>query len=210
MKKSSPLIILLTGIFLLCIIFIYKTYPNNISQEKSINQFSDPFNKSDQIHWSHIPITYSLENQKDCGSQEIQRIKRAFEVIKNETDGKVSFIETNTLGDIQITCHKASVEYDWSKNSEGYRALAESTYYLEEDTYPKVISYGTIDFYDTLENRVSSNCKTYPDTEIHEILHLFGFDHVNEKYNIMNPVQIYCPSSINKDIINRLDEIYNN
>ncbi|MDO8609127.1 MAG: hypothetical protein Q7R95_01135, partial [bacterium] len=89
-------------------------------------------------------------------------------------------------------------------NSKGLFVNARTTYEFENGR----VMNATIIFYNTREGKISSGCGAYPDVEVHEILHTFGFEHVSQKYHIMNPVQTYCPTKINEDVVKKLNRDY--
>jgi hypothetical protein len=161
----------------------------------------DEFSQVNESHWGHMPVSYRLVNEDVCGSGEAYRIRKAFFNIENETNGTVSFEEVEEYEDITITCHAG---FDKSLMEDGKITTATTTPY----GIGNLIEKASIDFYDTKEGKIASNCGRYPDVEVHEILHAFGFGHVDDRYNIMSPTQLYCPTRINDNIIEKLVEIY--
>tara|TARA_Y100000034_G_scaffold87295_1_gene104687 strand:+ start:2584 stop:3414 length:831 start_codon:yes stop_codon:yes gene_type:complete len=57
-----------------------------------------------ELHWDHMPITYSIVNEDFCSDMELLRIRMAFDIIKNSTESIISFKEINNTGDINISC----------------------------------------------------------------------------------------------------------
>jgi hypothetical protein len=51
-----------------------------------------------------------------------------------------------------------------------------------------------------------SSCD-YPITELHELFHVFGFDHINDSRTIMYPYS-GCEQRINPEMIEKIKEIY--
>lgn len=162
----------------------------------------DRFSNTEELHWTNMPISFSFGKEADCGAREAKRIRNAFAQLENETNKTVSFVETQDSANITITC-----ESGFNKSlirEDNYIKKAEAFYSSKNN----VITNATITFFDTGGNKISSSCATYPDTEIHEILHTFGFEHVEDKSHIMSPIQLSCPKSLNQDIIDELKIIY--
>lgn len=123
-----------------------------------------------------IPISYSIA--EDCGDYMKSRIRKSFIKIFEETDSIMVFIETTNNADIQIACHLLTDYYE-DVYTAGEATLGIIGY---------VVNDATINFYN-LESKTDTwemgACDEYPDTEIHEILHTFGFDHNYNENSIM-------------------------
>lgn len=159
----------------------------------------DEFLNNSEKHWWHMPVTYVFfkgvneKNFTKCSDNQIERLKMAFEIIKNSTNGSVKFKEEKIYGDIFIFCYNAS------KPKEDHIVEGEAKIKIIKN----VIAGGEIYFYSHL------NCGGWPDTEIHEILHLFGYEHVKNNNSIMNPESKICDlNKIDKEIINDLNKVY--
>lgn len=156
----------------------------------------------EELHFEKIPITYSFaepntrDNNIKCPDYQIERIKQAFSIIEDETGGIVSFQEVENNGDITVFCNGAKAD------TLSLMRTGDSSY----NSYGNVITSGELNFY------THYNCGTYPDTEIHEILHALGFNHEeNNKDSIMYPIASKCDlGKIDEDIITKLKEIYSN
>ena len=117
-------------------------------------------------------------------------------MIQNETRGTVNFREINgslSGADITVYCNKArALDVFFMKVGDGsYNASG------------SIIYSGELNFY------THRNCGTWPDLEIHEILHTFGFQHRDDRNSIMYPQQVRCDlGEIDEDIVDKLVEIY--
>jgi len=179
----------------------------------SQNQLIDKYWYINGPHWTHMPITYNIVNKKECGEYERNIILLAFNELHKDTEGTVSFREVNESGDIEINC--SFVEncyfYEISVDAMGsfYKiitrericahtlGLAQITEYEGNKILKaKIELFGLTGFSEKSDNgRVYDAKKSgfeisdcgYPDTEIHEILHVFGYDHRNNPDSIMNP-----------------------
>jgi len=206
-RKEWKGVIIFFVIFLTIIIFIFA---NNNSEYSSNNyenneeEIADEFSNVQELHWTHMPITYSFSEPNstigprdtknyECPPYQIQRLKDAFNILQNETENKISFEESyNEEGDISIYCYKLKAEG-------GYYIEGEGGYNYEGDQ----ILNAEINFYEHL------NCGNWPDVEIHEILHIFGFNHIENKSSIMTPVASRCDRGyIDEGIIQDLINTY--
>lgn len=155
---------------------------------------------SDEKHWAKMPVTFNFSNIENCGEFQIYRIFKAISEIENATNLSVSFIQKNKSGEITFHCYK---NFE-APTTPGLIQSGEASWKLIENEIIKA----DINFYNTGGGYYNGGCRNYPDVEIHEILHGFGFQHTNASYNIMNPVGSYCPTKINQDIIDKLTSIY--
>lgn len=167
---------------------------------------------SSKFYFNHLPITYSIEpgvgsNARVCSDAQIERIDEAFRIIQNETRGNVIFLKV-VPGKEDISLYCAGIEngnLTYSFGSEFKIATFAVTEGESQFSHRgNIIKHGTITFY---EHR---NCGTFPDVEIHEILHILGFVHVDDQKSIMYPLSLVCDrDSIDKQILDEIIEIYN-
>jgi len=131
-----------------------------------------------------MPVTYKFETEKctdtkwtDCCRERVINLTLlAFRSITNETAGTVYFNEVSQDPDISIYCEESE------HSSSLIETLAEAS--CEKDDYnEKLISHATLTIYGQ-----GMACNTgYPDLEVHEILHTFGFIHNAKMGSIMQP-----------------------
>lgn len=154
----------------------------------------------DATSMDELPITYSIS--ESCGSSQYGRINNAFNILSEESGYVVFFTYVNSNPDIDIKCHLEAVEED------GYYTSGLATL----GTIGYSVSGSEIDFYNVnpiSNNRFPGGCLTYPNTELHEILHTFGFDHNESRNSIMNSVSSGCVvRSIDNYIIRSLQDTY--
>ncbi len=174
-------------------------------------------------------ITYSFDQNNSCPENEKGYIRKAFQIIQNDTNGIIKFNEShNHNGDIIFECYDeynpdalGYAEYYSDDNEiEGiiilynfykiYRRADDNIYYAEDD----------IDKNNPMkkdECPKSWNCylgeenkfPVYPSTEIHEILHLFEYEHNNNTSSIMYfQKNYYNNDKIDDWIIQDLKERY--
>lgn len=190
--------LIVLSIFIIIIIsFIYLTDNENSGVYEEDNQIignlsknlsskdeiKDNFSNVTELHWTHMPITYKIENKEECNVKLKERIESAFNKIQSETETFVSFKETNETPDIVISCKPYYYE---EYGSDEYVGHFDVTYglagpdFIDEEN--RIIN-ATITFYGA-----GLVCGTgYPATEVHEILHTFGFGHDYGIIDVMRP-----------------------
>lgn len=167
---------------------------------------------SSNFYFNHIPITYSIEpgagsNARVCSDAQIERIDEAFRTIQNEASEAIIFLKV-LPGKEDISLYCAGIEngnLTYSAGSEFKIATFAVTEGESQFSHRgNIIQHGTITFY---EHR---NCGTFPDVEIHEILHILGFVHANDQKSIMYPLSLVCDrDSIDKGILEEIKNTYN-
>ncbi|VVB80265.1 Matrixin [uncultured archaeon] len=135
-----------------------------------------------------------------CSQDKETRMKEAFSTISSQT-GIITFTEKTTLqeADIKIFCSEVQKEVKPNQFIAGEGGPDE---FLNLSLYPLIVS-GEIYLYDTLYR---DKCD-YPLVELHELLHVFGFDHVNKKSSVLYPYYS-CGQQLDSSIVNELIRIY--
>lgn len=106
-KKLKIFLIILAIGFLIYTIFFQD---NNAFFEKE-KIFPDNFFSISELHWTYMPLTYSIRNQEDCGINGISKIRKAFDLISNSTKKIVLFNEVKEQPiDIMISCYDIEKE----------------------------------------------------------------------------------------------------
>ena len=207
--KALILIILILSVLNLFLAFrkpVFEVDFTNIKQHSEYDfqgyTINDSFSHSERLHWTHMPLSYIIYN---CSDYQTRRILRALEAIENETNKSVLFRNnTDNETDINIVCNK---DYKPSEESKGYMTIGESGYWTYKD-FPNIIAKAEINFYGISENTYSGGCIAYPDAEVHELLHAFGYGHTEDRWSIMYPSSVECIRSIDDDITEDLIETY--
>jgi len=142
------------------------------------------------MRFPNSEISYQID---DCTLQKEDDMERAFEIISNISF--LNFYPVNYNEEISITCD--------SKNKiEGGMFIAGEggpTNITKTDKF-NVILHGKI-----LLIR-ESKCEN-PNVAIHELLHVLGFDHSNNKNNIMYNIS-KCGQTIGSDMIELINKLY--
>ncbi len=193
-------IVTLLILFLLIFYFIFLFFPYSI--DFSLNQSNGNFSISakgsedmqfyPKMRFPSTTITYTII-EEDCTPKKIQDMKSAFSILEDQTS--LNFFEMNDGGQIVIVCDsKARIEDGLFIAGEG-----EPSNVTQTPLY-NVISRGNILL--LREDR----CPT-PTIALHELLHVLGFDHSENKNNIMYPIT-NCKQILGEDITLLLDELY--
>ncbi|MFA5855859.1 MAG: hypothetical protein WC867_00745 [Candidatus Pacearchaeota archaeon] len=188
---------LLFVLFILSLCYLFLSF----SSEKSILGRVISIDSSyENIKWLNMPLTYYI-NYSSCGELMKTRIKNAFLILENESEGKVEFHEGDFKSDILITC---TSKINFIK---GFYESGEATYYSEGEN----INRAEIVFYNVnpkANNKFAGGCTGYPNLELHEILHVLDFSHKSGN-SIMNPLIDGCKiKEVDRDIIEKIKEIY--
>lgn len=139
-------------------------------------------------------ISYFINS--NCNTKKTAKITNAFNIISEETK-LINFYQTNELvAEILVGCSKESYETEKNVFVAGEGGPVN---FLNSTLYP-IILKGKIILYE------NSKCD-YPVTELHELLHVFGFDHINDSKMIMYPY-VDCEQKLNSEVISELIRLY--
>jgi len=199
---------ILVGIFILSLIvfsaiLIYQLYPSDplklylkeLPQDNpSTIYYGDTPVFMENLRFNHNNISYFIE--PSCSVPRKSRMKEAFGIFQSEVE-IITFHEAMSKeADIHIGC------------SDDYIDLGENLFAAGEGGPSRIIN--TSDFKTIEKGKIAlfkeSKCE-YPVVELHEILHVFGFDHIDNKKSIMNPTAI-CSQRITEDMVNLLKTLY--
>ena len=203
MKKAGVLvniIKIILGLIIIALLYIYLIYPN-LSGEPTpliINKIKvNITNVSGEIkmfypnmRFTHNNFAYSFEN---CDANKMQRMKQAFSEISSAT-GIITFAESQNA-DIMIGCSSDYLEKEKNVFVAGEGGPSEI---YNSSWYPAILK-GKILLYE-------SECRA-PVVELHELLHVFGFEHINKSDYIMYPY-VNCSLHLNQEYVNILKNLY--
>lgn len=203
--RMLKLAVLVSGLTLILLSsgFIYKNIPiepiDFIMEKfdagpKEFVTYGDVPVFMDNLRFDHKNISFFIEDS--CEEDRKSTMRSAFEIFKDEV-GVISFYETwNNDSDIRVTCSNETIKTvdKIFKAGEGGPSEVINTSNF------KVIREGIINLYK------KSECNT-PVVEIHEISHVFGFDHsLNPKsilYNVSG-----CDQKITPDMAELIQNLY--
>ena len=114
MKKQSwikrhPFLIVIIGFFILAFLVDLFSEDNSLDSTKKLSlslreEIVDNFSNIEQLHWAHMPLTYSVSDADDCEDWEIQEFIDAMKIIENSTNGIVSFVKVENESDLKFHC----------------------------------------------------------------------------------------------------------
>ena len=206
------ILILLTLISLLSIVIylLYQNLPGEpelgkvFVQELIDNNDSKILSDVKQFYpntkFNHNPISYKFDG--DCDSEERKNMLDAFNIV-SEMINQMTFSEVFSSPDIEISCsinEPPEIEGHYFVAGEGgAKEIIQTGRY-------NIITTGIILLYNN-DNSKTSNCN-YPGVELHELMHVFGFDHSNNENSLMYPYLNSCEQVLDQSIIAELRRIY--
>ncbi|MEM0465320.1 MAG: matrixin family metalloprotease [Candidatus Pacearchaeota archaeon] len=209
------LVLFLIGLFLLFLKignYIYQNIPGGIENPNSsifINSSSfknHSLNGIKQFYpnmkFNHNDISYKFI--KGCSDNEKVRVIQAFDNLSNSV-GVISFYQTlRDDPDIEVYCLDNSFPVP-SENSDFFIAGEGGAKEVIQTGRYNVISSGAIYIYSNLHN--SPRCN-WPNVELHEIIHVLGFNHSKNPNSLMYPVLQSCDQKLDSVIISELKRLY--
>jgi len=148
----------------------------------------------ENLRFAKDKITYYIE--PTCTEKRTEKMKEAFDIWSEQT-GAVTFYSASFQdADIMVGCSKDYVKLDKRLFLAGEGGPSQ----VINTSNFKIIQNGKIVLFR------SSDCK-YPVVEIHELAHVFGFDHSQNPTSIMYNTSD-CSQRITPDMIRIIRELY--
>jgi len=203
------IIVYLIGIFFIANAVIFGTYyfsenpPSEILKsigynpgiQKEINASTEVIQFESNMRFNHNSISFFMG--QDCDDKKHVRMMKAFSQVMIETDNLITFKPADKISaDITIICSEENFETEKNVFISGEGGPTE---YFNLSFYPLIRKAKIILAKD-------SSCDE-PITELHELLHVFGFDHINKAEFILYPY-IECKQKINPELISEIKRIY--
>ena len=204
------LILLILLIILIGGYFIYQNIPGTPESFKAVfnkeNQTLEVSNLSSDIKqfypnmkFNHNQISYSID--VNCPDKKKNNVIEAFKELSDKVI-QISFYENNQNPDIEVSCsetEKHSVKEDYFIAGEGGAKEI-----IQTERYG-VITQGVILFNQNPKNTIECD---WPIVELHELLHVFGFGHSENKDSLMYPYLENCNQKLDQSILNDLNNLY--
>jgi len=147
------------------------------------------------IRFQDPEISYYVD--ESCSEKRQEKMLQAFTILQKRVSVLSFYPDSKQEADILITCsqEETQIKQDYFIAGEGgpTKIINTSLYH--------VILNGKILLYR------ESTCKEFPVVEVHELLHVFGFDHSNDPRNIMYNFSS-CDQDIGLEIIETLNSLY--
>ncbi len=187
--------------------YIYLNIPRNPEKLNINNDPSfEPIITSEvkqfypNMKFNHNKISYIIG--KDCNSEKRLKMEKAFQELSSNVPILV-FYESESSPEIKISCTKNDeINIDEKHFTAGEGGAKEI---IQTGNY-NIITEGIILLYENTKAK-SKNCD-YPNVELHELLHVLGFDHSESKKSIMYLYIESCDQILDQSIINQLKVLY--
>jgi hypothetical protein len=208
------LILFLTGILLLVIKisnYVYQNVPGDLEKSNTsavplpiltgsslngVRQFYP------NMKFNHNDISYRLSTS--CSNENSERIITALDNITLST-GVIQFHRTLAdKPDIEIICSSGESPVP-TENSDFFIAGEGGAKEVIQTGRYNVINNGEVYIYSGLHQ--SPKC-VWPNVEIHELIHVLGFNHSLNKNSLMYPFLESCSQTLDKTIIDELKRLY--
>lgn len=187
------LMLALTG-YLACDYYLNYSKNQAYENENTLNIPKEVTQFVPNIRFENSRLSYYIDSS--CSSRKKTNMVYAMFLLSNATQILSFYPEEKSNADVLIGC--SVVSYSEEKNA-FVAGEAKPTGYINLSYYP-LIQKGKI----ILSKEFDCD---YPILEMHELLHVFGFDHVNDKSNIMYPYAD-CNLRLDSKIANMLKSLY--
>lgn len=155
------------------------------------------------MKFNHNNISYHIDDNCDGGKRE--KILSAFDELKANIP-IIDFYPTVSNPDIEIICARGSIATLETEKEKHFIAGEGGAKEIIQTGRFNVITEGIILLYENSEIKVV-DCE-YPNVELHELMHVFGFDHTNNKISLMYPLIESCDQVLDSSITNYLSLLY--
>jgi len=202
---ETTLTMLILIAFAIIIYFIYLNFPighedieldiENLPELEGIGE-SEQFYPN--MKFNHNSISYSFGSF--CGQEKKDRVLSAFNEL-SDVVGSIQFTESLVNPDIEIICS------EYTKQTPGDYFIAGeggAKEIIQTGRY-NIISSGVILLHGNPHGFYKCN---WSNIELHELIHVFGFDHSSNKNSLMYPYLNSCEQKLDVSIINTLKQLY--
>ncbi len=196
-----------TSVFLVIILFLagyvlYENIPHSpieLSLEPS-ESTGDPVNFGttpvfeENLRFDHNEVTYYIK--ESCSEKQKSSMREALKILDDEVSNLTFKPFNDEEADISIVC------------SDEHVSVGGNYYAAGEGGPSRIVKLGK---FNIIEKGViylyrESTCD-YPNVELHELLHVFGFDHSDNPKNIMYNTSS-CSQRMSEDIVRILEQLY--
>ena len=203
MIKQVVSAILILALLIFSYTLIYQNLPQAPIEMKPHEIISEPITTinhglaqvfEENLRFNHNNISYFIE--PSCSNIQTASMKKAFQIF-HEKMRIISFYEIDYKNaDILVGCSEDFIELGDNFFAAGEGGPSK----IIDTTNFKIIQEGEIFLYK------NSRCER-PVVEIHELCHVFGFDHTSNPDDIMYNIS-NCDQKITQDMIEFIKELY--
>lgn len=151
------------------------------------------------MKFNHNSISYQIDTA--CSKEKKNRVVEALNELSNKV-GLISFYSVSSNPDIEVSCSeysKQAPEGDYFIAGEGgAREIIQTGRY-------NIITNGVILLHGNPHEFYKCD---WANIELHELIHVFGFDHSADKNSLMYPYLNSCDQKLDVSIINTLKDLY--
>lgn len=201
------LLIVCIVVFLVLGYIYYQNLPGEpvngtIDLEKPASEIpNSPVNQFYQnMKFNHNQISYQIDS--NCELTKTEKMTRALKEISDNVP-EISFYQSSENPDIEFSCTEKSKD---SVAGKEYFVAGEggAKEIIQTGNY-NVITNGVVLLYGNPNNALKCD---FPNVELHEIMHVFGFNHTTDKNSLMYPYLESCDQKIDQKIIDELKRLY--
>lgn len=197
------ILILLIGIY-----FLY--YLNSQGEPKNLSLITEPPKLETQnlsyevkqfypnMKFNHNSISYEINSE--CNNEKKTRMIEAFQELETRV-GIINFHSVSTEPDIEVSCS----EYTPKKDKDYFIAGEGGAKEIIQTGRYNVITNGIILLHGNPHQFYE--CE-WPNIELHELLHVFGFDHSQDQNSLMYSYLKSCNQKLDQSIVDDLKKIY--
>ena len=151
------------------------------------------------MKFNHNSISYEIDLA--CSGEERGRMISAFDDLASKV-GLISFNEVLSDADIDVSCSGGEKE---SLDKEHFIAGEGGAKEIIQTERYNIISDGIVILHNGLKNSLECD---WSNVELHELIHVFGFQHSEDPKSLMYPYLEDCDQRLDDSIINELKRLY--
>ena len=210
MILMGVIIFLVLGLFIFIIGYLlYNNLPGDpenlvfspVSYENETGTLSEIGQFIPNMKFNHNDISYRIDNS--CEQNRINRMIEAFGLLSEEID-TIKFHSVSGVPDIEVTC-SLSVKESLNGDDNFFVAGEGGAKEIIKAGRFNVINKGIILLYGNFEDSVECD---WANVELHELMHVFGFNHSINTDSLMYPTIESCNQRLDNSIILELDRLY--
>jgi hypothetical protein len=173
-------------------------YPNFTSFNPENSNVSDVKQFYPNMKFNHNDLSYSIDSS--CEDTKKENVLEALDYIHSKVFS-INFHEVTSGADIEVVCYELNREVGKDHFVAGEGGAKEI---IQTGRY-NVINDGVISLYKNSRNSITCD---WPNVELHELMHVFGFDHSNNKNSLMYPFLESCSQELDDVIVKELNRLY--